>query len=115
MLVTPEIESLDGQDVSNNIYVSRSWTFSLQLEDLCLRSHVSIHLLKMKLSYTFLWCLQALTLTSAAVIENRSLASTILGEIESAASCAGCEVCILKRKSRSFYVSCVPSVVTQTK
>lgn len=46
----------------------------------------------MKLSSALLWCLPALTLTSAAAIDNRNLASTILGEIESAASCAGCEV-----------------------
>jgi len=92
MFVTPEIESVDGQDVGKNIYVSRTWTFPLRFEVVRPRSHVSTHLFKMKLLYTFLWCLQALTLTSAAAIENRDLASTILGEFESAASCAGCEV-----------------------
>ena len=46
----------------------------------------------MKLSSALLWCLPALSLTSAAAIDNRDLASTILKEFESAASCAGCEV-----------------------
>ncbi len=46
----------------------------------------------MKFSSALLWCLPALALTSAAAIDNRDLASTILGEFESAASCSGCEV-----------------------
>jgi sphingomyelin phosphodiesterase len=51
----------------------------------------------MKLSSALLWCLPALTLTSAAAIDNRDLASTILKEFESAASCAGCEVRLFQR------------------
>jgi hypothetical protein len=93
MLVTPEIESLEGQDVGVHIYIYKSVAVRFSVvRVLCPRSHLSVQLLKMKLSYFFFWCLQALTLTSAAVIDNRDLASTILGEIESAASCAGCGV-----------------------
>jgi len=56
----------------------------------------------MKLSSALLWCLPALSLTSAAAIDNRDLASTILKEFESAASCAGCEV----RLFQLFNVPC---------
>jgi hypothetical protein len=57
-------------------------------------------------------------LTSAAVIDNRDLASTILGEIESAASCAGCDVCLFQLTLtflQSFYVSFQASKKTPKK
>jgi sphingomyelin phosphodiesterase len=53
----------------------------------------------MKLSHALLWCLQALALTSAAAVDSRDLASTILGDIENAATCAGCDV----RLSLNFF------------
>jgi hypothetical protein len=59
----------------------------------------------MKLSYALLWTFQASALVSAAAVDSRSLASTILGEIESAASCAGCDVRLSLNCPASFQLS----------